>query len=231
MDKVIKVTGKGKVSVKPDLIRIRIEIEGTENDYEKAVKASTEATSEVKDSLVKLGFDSDEVKTLNYSIQTTYESYQTGDRSWRRRFVGYEYNHKLKLEFALDNEKLGQVLYAIAHCNTKPEFSIEYTVADPEIAKDELLKNAISDSKHKAELLAEASGLSLDEIQSINYSWGEIEFISRPFADIVNNTDCDEDCDYDEPCCLSPVPQGYGMDVNPDDIDVSDTVTVIWSMK
>ena len=55
----------------------------------------------------------------------------------------------MKLEFALDNEKLGQVLYAIAHCNTKPEFSIEYTVSDPETAKDELLKNAISDSKHK----------------------------------------------------------------------------------
>lgn len=139
MDKVIKVTGKGKVSVRPDLIRIRIEIEGTENDYEKAVKASTDATSEVKESLVKLGFDPADVKTLNYSIQTTYESFQTRDRSWRRRFVGYKYNHKLKLEFAVDSEKLGQVLYAIAHCNTKPEFSIEYTVANPEAAKDALL--------------------------------------------------------------------------------------------
>lgn len=43
--KELKVTGKGKVSVKPDLIRIRMEIEGIEPDYESAVKSSTDATT------------------------------------------------------------------------------------------------------------------------------------------------------------------------------------------
>lgn len=92
-----------------------------------------------------------------YDVQTEYESYQTNDRSWRRRFVGYKYNHKMKVEFSADNEKLGQVLYAIAHCNITPEFNIEYTVADPEAAKDELLKKAVEDSMHKAEVLASSA--------------------------------------------------------------------------
>ena len=79
--------------------------------------------------------------------------------------------------------------------------------------------------------MAEAAGLVLGEINSINYSWGEIDFISRPFSNIDNSIEYGDDCDYDEGDCLSTVPAGYGMDVNPDDIDVSDTVTVTWCMK
>lgn len=225
--KELRVTGKGKVSVKPDLIRIRMEIEETEPDYESAVKTSSDATTEVKEALGKLGFEKSDIKTLLYDVQTVYESYQTNDRSWRKRFVGYKYNHKMKFEFPADNEKLGQVLFAIAHCNTTPEFNIEYTVADPEAAKDELLKNAIEDSMHKAYVLANVAGAKLDEIISINYSWGEIDFVTRPFEEIRSNAlyDCEEDC------CMEVLPSGYGMDVEADDIKVTDTVTVTWSMK
>lgn len=228
MNKELKVTGKGKVSIKPDLIRVRIEIGGTESDYASAVQASSDATNAVKDSLVKLGFEKSDVKTLNYEVQTTYESYQARDRSWKRRFSGYKYSHKMKIEFPADNEKLGQVLYAIAHCGTNPEFNIEYTVADPEAAKDELLRKAIEDSKHKAQVLADAAGMTIEEILSINYSWGEIDFVTRPYSEILNNICCDDDCDDEADIAM---PMGYGMDVEPDDIKVTDTVTVIWSIK
>lgn len=44
MDRIIKVTGKGKISVKPDTIRLNIESEGVYKEYEQAVQKSTEAT-------------------------------------------------------------------------------------------------------------------------------------------------------------------------------------------
>ena len=56
------------------------------------------------------------------------------------------------IEFDTDNKKLGEILYALAHSVITPEISIEYTVSDPEKYKDELLKNAIEDSKHKAKV-------------------------------------------------------------------------------
>lgn len=229
--KELRVTGKGKVSVKPDLIRIKIETEGVQQDYEAAVKASSEATNTIKEALAELGFDKSDVKTSRYNVQVVYESYQAKDRSWKRRFNGYQYNHDMKIEFSIDNERLGQILYAIAHCNVNPEFSIEYTVENPDSVKDELLRKAIEDSKHKAEILASASGVEVDEIVSINYSWGEIDLVTRPFGEINNRLleDCDynEDCEYD----MEEFPSSYGVDVEPDDIKVADTVTVIWSLK
>ena len=91
----------------------------------------------------------------------------------------------MKIEFASDNKKLGQVLYALAHSSLKPEFSIEYTVADVEKCKNELLHKAIEDSIQKAQVLTTAANVKLGEIQAIDYSWGEIDFE----ADDIDVTD------------------------------------------
>lgn len=70
-------------------------------------------------------------------------------------------------------------MYALVHCRVKPKLSIEYTVADKEKAKNELIGRAVKDSMEKASVLAEASGAKLGNIMSIDYSWGEMDFVSR----------------------------------------------------
>ena len=85
----------------------------------------------------------------------------------------------MKIEFAADNKRLGQVLYALAHSSLRPEFSIEYTVADVEKCKNELLHKAIEDSIQKAQVLTTAANVKLGEIQAIDYSWGEIDFVTN----------------------------------------------------
>ena len=59
------------------------------------------------------------------------------------------------------------MLYALAHSSLKPEFSIEYTVADVEKCKNELLHNAIEDSVQKAHVLTTAANVKLGEIQPL----------------------------------------------------------------
>ena len=113
------------------------------------------------------------------------------------------------------------MLYALAHCPVSPEFSIEYTVADPEASKNELLGNAVKDSMKKASVLADASDVKLGEIINIDYSWGEIDFVSKPLQEM--SLRC---CEPDESYSSS-----YDMDIEPDDIDITDTVTVIWEIN
>ena len=52
-------------------------------------------------------------------------------------------------------------------------------MADKEKAKNELIGRAVKDSMEKASVLAEASGAKLGNIMSIDYSWGEMDFVSR----------------------------------------------------
>ena len=160
-------------------------------------------------------------KILNLSIDPEYESYQEKGH-YKQRFIGYRFSHVLKIEFPSDNDRLGSVLYALARSPLDPEFRISYTVADPEAAKNELLGRAVKDAAQKAEVLSRAAGVSLKEILSVDYSWGQINFDVTPMNRMM----------ADESVMLAKAAPagGYALDIEPDDIEVSDTVTVVWAI-
>ena len=221
MNRTIRVTGKGKISVKPDTIRLHISLENTFREYEDTLKHSTDSVELLKDMLEGLGYDRKNLKTVYFNINTEYESYQDRDKSWKSRFKGYKYTHHMKLEFPADNRRLGKILYALAHCPVSPEFSIEYTVSNPETAKNELLGAAVKDSMAKANVLSIAAGLKLGSIVNIDYSWSEVDFVSRPVEELSMR------------CCEADAcePTSYNMYIEPDDIEMTDTVTVVWSLS
>ncbi len=84
------------------------------------------------------------------------------------------------MEFETDNDLLGRLLYALANGRIRPEFQISYTVKDQEAAKNTLRGKAVTDAKEKAAVLTAAAGVRLMDIQTIDYSWGEIDFEMRP---------------------------------------------------
>lgn len=219
--RVIRVTGKGFIKLKPDLTIINIDMEGCYKAYEDTMRKSSEDTELLKDIFEKLGFARDEVRTRYFGISPKYESYQAKDGRWKNRFVGYSYNHALKVGFDSDNEKLGEIMYALAHVKgISPEFSLVYAVKDVEAAKNLLIGRAVEDAMAKAVILAKAAGVKLINIQSVDYSWGEIRF-ERPMSrfDCIKHS---EDDVYASP--------SYKMDIDPEDIEEEDTVTVVWAI-
>ena len=220
MERTLKVTGKGRLLVKPDRIRLCLTCEDSYREYDRVLMMSGEATEALKDVFESLGFDRKQLKTLHFNIETVYESYQDSSNAWRRRFDGYKYVHRMKIEFDADNGLLGKVLYALGNCAVKPEFTIEYTVSDPEKCKNELLAKAVQDSREKAGVLAEAAGVKLGEIVMIDYSWGEIDFVTRPVNELMLKRS--------EVACAPA--SAYNIDIEADDLDVTDTVTVVWKI-
>ena len=219
--RTIRVTGKGQIKVKPDMTRITMTLTGVFKEYGETLRHSSEDTEALKDVLSAFGFERTDLKTLSFDVDTEYESYRDKNNDYKQRFVGYRFNHILKVEFESDNDRLGKVLYALANCRVKPEFRISYTVKDPEATKNLLLGKAVTDAKEKAAVLTQAGGVTLKDIQSIDYSWGEIDFEFRPMR-------CEILADK---CLAAPAAAPYyDLDIEPDDIDVSDTVTVIWEI-
>ena len=220
--KTIRVTGKGQLKVRPDTTRITISLEGTFPEYGETLCRSSQDTERIKDLLAEFGFERSELKTLNFRVETEYESYKERG-AYKQRLVGYKYSHMMKVEFDSDNERLGKVLYALAKCPLNPEFRLSYTVKDPEAAKNELLGKAVRDSMEKAAVLSEAAGVTLKGIQNIDYSWGQIDLEVRPMGQMP----------LSDACCEAPCAEygSYDMDIEPDDIEVSDTVTVVWEIE
>ncbi len=218
--RTIRVTGKGQIKVHPDMTRITITVTGRDREYGETLRRSSEDTEYLKDVLSSFGFARTDLKTLNFSVDTVYESYRDRDGTYKQRFTGYSFTHMMKVEFPSDNERLGRVLYALANCRVKPEFRISYTVKDPEAVKNTLLGKAVADAKEKAAVLTQAGGVTLKDIQSIDYSWGEINFEYKPMT---------RDLSFNELSATVPA-KSYAIDIEPDDISVSDTVTVIWEI-
>ena len=217
--RTIRVTGKGQIKVKPDMTRITMTVTDVCNEYGETLRRSSEDTEALKEVLSGFGFEKTDLKTLSFNVDTEYESYRDKNNDYKQRFVGYRFNHILKVEFESDNDRLGKILYALAHCSVRPEFRISYTVKDPEATKNLLLGKAVTDAKEKAAVLTQAAGVALKDIQSIDYSWGEINFEYSPMrGDMLME------------CCEAPVAKSYDLDIEPDDIDVSDTLTVIWEI-
>lgn len=219
MERTIRVTGKGRLSVRPDTTRLILIMEGIQATYDRALEQSAAMTEELKKMFAGLGFQKDDLKTLAFHVNAEYESYQDRDKSWKKRFEGYKYIHRMKVEFPADNKRLGQILYTLGHAAVRPEIQIEYTVAEPEKCKNELLAAAVADSLKKADVLTKAAGVTLGDIVNIDYSWAELEFVSRPMNSMMM-----------EECRMKRCEDSYDIDINPDDIDVTDSVTVVWAL-
>lgn len=218
MDKNIRVTGKGKLSVKPDTICLAIEAEDGYLDYEKTIEESAKQTKVLRESLEKSGLSGKDLKTKHFSIQAAYESYRDENDDYKSRFVGYKFKHNTEIRFPNDNDQLGRTLYELSKCPVEVEFNIYYTVSDLEEVKNELLKKAVEDSKRKAKILAKSAGVNLGEIKRIDYSWGELEIFSHPIDDFMVRP------------MFSESKESYDIDIEADDIDVDDTVTIEWEL-
>ena len=219
MERNIRVSGKGKLSVRPDTICLAIEAEGVSPDYEKTIKESADQTKVLRESLEKSGLSGKELKTKHFSIQSEYESYRDKNDNYKRRFTGYKFEHHTEIKFPNDNEQLGRTLYELSHCPVEVEFSICYTVSNPEDVRNELLRKAVKDSRVKAEILAESAGVNLGEIKRIDYSWGELQIVSHPIDKFMA-----------KPMLLESR-ASYDIDIEAHDIDVDDTVTIEWELK
>ena len=219
MERTIRVTGKGNITVAPDRIRIQVTVSGVRAEYKGAVEKSAAQTGEIRSAIKAAGLAPQDLKTEMFSVNTEYKEYKDENDNWHRKFVGYKFIHRMHIEFANDNELLGKVLYELSRCPAKVEFRILHTISDPERAKDDLLANAVADAVKKAEVLAQAADVHLGDIVSIDHSWEEIDFYSNQY---LTGEDSLENI---------RLTKQFKPDIEADDIQLSDTVTMVWKIE
>ncbi len=220
MRRTITVKGIGKVSATPDYVVISMELKSQNMDYESAMDKAAQNIEKLKAALVKIGFDEKSIKTTRFNVRTDYEYIHRRNGEGEKVFTGYVVEHSLKLGFDFDPKMFAESLSAISLCLANPQLGISFTVKDPTAINEEMLRSATANAKHKAEILCEASGKELGELLSINYNWGELNIYSDTRYDLDDK-------------CLAPqiASKCSSIDIEPDDIDITDTATFVWEIK
>ena len=219
MPRTITVKGMGNVKTAPDYVVVSMNLETQDMEYEETMEQAAHQIDYLNTSLEAVGFKKKSVKTTNFNVRTAYESVKDKNGNYKSVFNGYVCSHRLKVEFDFDTKRLAQTLSAISKSLAKPELSIAFTVKDPSAINKELLKSATINAREKAEVLCEASDVELGDLLTIDYNWGELNIVSRT------------DYMLEERVMSMPMKAMADMDIEPDDIDVSDTATFVWEIK
>lgn len=217
MDHLITVRGTANISVKPDLIIVSMDLVSHKYNYEDTMVLATNSVVAIEKAIKSVGFNEKELKTTSFNINTSYKSYYDEDNKYKSKFDGYVCEQGLKLQFDLDMKVLSNVLVAIAESKVNPKLNIGFSVKDKDAVSEELLIKATENARKKAEVLAKASRVNLGKLVSIDYNWSELNIYSHTSYEMESKSLVME--------------EAYAPNIEPDDINVRDTVAFVWEIR
>jgi len=218
MSRTITVKGIGRATAKPDTVVLSMSLDSRAVEYDKAMEIASDSICEISGALSDAGFEQDAIKTTNFNVRTDYENVQDRSGNYHLEFRGYVVSHNLKVEFGFDVKRLSQALSALAGCTSHPQLSVSFVVKDASAVNEEMLRSAAANARRKAEVLCDASGAALGKLISIDYNWSELDVRSGTRYSIA------------EDCMAAPM-MAKVINIEPDDIDVSDTATFVWEIE
>lgn len=219
MNRTITVKAAGKVSIAPDQIEIRFRLCEEDPVYETAMARMSDAINALNIALQSAGFEKGALKTSDFNVNTFTKPVMVRGRVDHYDFGGYRFTNRMSVRFDLDMKLLSKVLSFIASTGSDPDLNISFTLKDPDAAKDALLSSACENGRRKAELMCRASGVKLGNLITVDYSWHEFDIYS-------SSSYCMETS-----CLPKAARAPFSADLDPDTVDISDTVTMVWEIE
>lgn len=217
-EKLITVTGKGSIHVVPDVTRLEISLVSIHDNYVEAYAQAKENTDKLNGIMSELSLPKTLPKTIRLDIEKkTQNEYDKYNHYKGEKFLGFELDHRVKIDLGMDNVLLNSVIKKVGKDLKQAEINIGYTVKDPRPSELKMLERAVKDAKEKAAIMAKACGCKLGLVKSIDYSEHEIHIYSQ--ARQIHGAD--------EAACCEP----ESLDITPNDLSVSDSVTVVWYLS
>ena len=172
MDRTIKITGIGEITVPPEKICVALTIKGLDKLYGEALKKEDKNMELLENATVSSGIKKDNIITSNYSIVERYEYLQN-----KKEFLGFEVSQTVKIEFDFDKKVLTNLINNISNfIKDGPHLNVTFKADEKKVHK-KLLELAVENAKNEAEIISKAAGVKLGKIISISHNFDQIEVV------------------------------------------------------
>lgn len=170
----VNVSGRGEVTATPDRARISMQVETTKPDLRAAQDQVSRIVRDYLAQVKALGIADADISTAGLSIQPQYDYSAKGGR----KFIGYQLTRGIEI-VVRDLDKIGDVLLKAtsAGINNVSDPQLESSKAEA-LTRDALAK-AADDARAKAKVLADALGVKLGAVHTLN---ANAEYIPPPMA-------------------------------------------------
>ena len=177
-EKIISVTGEGKVMAVPDICILTLGIEAENKEVVGAQGMASDAMNDVIATLKKNGVLEKDIQTSKYSIYPVRKEKNTW---WGGgKIVAYRVRNVANVKIR-DVNKIGKIIddAAKAGGDLIRIGEIRFNIDDPKPYYREARRKAVNDAIEKAEQLAELSGVKLGRPISISERGGLVSSVER----------------------------------------------------
>lgn len=161
----ISVMGEGEASVAPDMAVVTLSVLREAGTAREALNANSAAMKEVLDALKAAGIAERDIQTSRLDIQPRY-SQPSRDKPQEPKIVGYAVSNVVTVRIRKLAEA-GAVIDKVVGLGVNQGGGISFVKEDLKATMTEARKRAVADALDKARTLAEAAGVKLGPILSI----------------------------------------------------------------
>ncbi len=163
-ERAITVTGTAQIAAEPDMATINLGVTTQGRTAAAAVSANSDAMAKVLAKLSAAGIEDRDIQTSNFNVQPQWDQQRLS--SGQRQIVGFWASNQLAVRVR-DLDALGGVLDSVIEEGANTFNGLSFGLQEPEPLRDAARKDAVADARRKAELLAEAAGVTLGPLMSL----------------------------------------------------------------
>ncbi len=175
----IVVGGEGSVTVAPDYARIRSGVTTEAKSAKQASDSNAKLMASVLAALTEAGIAKKDIQTSQFSIEPIYTSISKLSGPAESKLSGYRVSNQVNVTIHQISQ-LSDILDRLVEAGATDAGNVAFLVSERDKVLDQAREAAMANARHKAELYAQASGLTLGRVVWITDS---SDF--APFADMT----------------------------------------------
>ena len=166
----ITVMGSSQVDAVPDRATITAGVETQAPTAAGALEANSKAMAEVFAALEAAKVEKRDMQTSQLNLNPVYEPFREGAEA-PPQVVAYQASNMVTV-VVRDLASLGELIDALAGAGANRLYGIGFEVSEPRPSVDAARREAVADARAKAELYAEAAGVTLGPVVTIRENVG-----------------------------------------------------------
>ncbi|WP_299630984.1 SIMPL domain-containing protein [uncultured Roseobacter sp.] len=168
--RVITTTGQGAVEAAPDMATIRLGVTQEAKEAAAAMAATSEGVAAVLSRLSEAGIAPRDMQTNNISLQPVWSG-RGSNSDTPAKITGFVASNTLTVRVR-DLAALGGILDLVVSDGANTFNGLSFGLQEPKPVADAARAEAVRDAIDRAQQLADAAGVVLGPIQSINEHGG-----------------------------------------------------------
>jgi uncharacterized protein len=168
--RILSVNATGSVQAQPDIAVINIGVSSKNENVSEALDENTASANAIRQTLEELGVAEEDIQTSNFNVYPQQQQSMpvTPEDPPQSQTVFVVQNTVSITVRELDS--IGEILAAVVDEGANTINGINFSLEDPSEAIAEARQKAIADAEEQAQAIADAAGVQLGEITSINIS-------------------------------------------------------------